>query len=813
MRNLLVTLVVVLFVQLAHSQEIDAYLRDPGKAPREHALDVQRMVVDVQFVPEEGKVSGKVVHEFTALRYEVDTVLFDAPDIEIKDVKLHRISGTKKPEEVSGLTWHTVKEGLVLELQHVRLKPDVQYSLAITYEAHPEKGIYFIGWNVDGITDTRNQTRQQIWTQGQGIDNRHWIPMYDNSNDKFITETVVTFNSDYQVLSNGDLKSRKNNKDNTTTWHYAMRHPHAGYLLMLAIDKYAVKHSRTATGVPVQFWYYPEHEDKVEYTSMYTEKMIEFLERETGYAYPWGTYSQVMVQDFLYGAMENTTATVFGDFFNSDAYSFNDRNYIGVNAHELTHQWFGDLVTARSNAGTWLQESFATYYAKLFIREIYGEDEFKMAQRGEVLSALAASKNDDYPVAHSRGGTARVYPKGSSVLQMLRYVLGDENYLRVIDAYLDKYAFKNVETNDLYQVILDELGLNLDWFFEQWLYKGGEPHYEVSYLSGEKTTHMVVRQIHERDQVIGLFKMPVWVAVHYTDGTSEKKQVWVEKETELISFKNQGGKKVAFVLFDVNSEITKQVTFKRTTAELLAQLAGAEHMIDRYDAIQALPELNDEIRKALHEAYRNNSFHSIREEIVKKLAVDKASFAFLKEVLPAADLRIRRAYLFAVDGAEETMREVVEQCLRDSSYINIDRALGLLVRSYPGDAAKYLEATAGVLGRNHELRINWLVYQITSGNTEYSNELVRYSSSLYEFRTRMAAFRGLIAVNLLTEESVQNLFDASLSLNRRLAGPAISTLQHFNKQEKYLRLIRNTLENSMLTEKEKSQLKNSGAVN
>lgn len=797
------------FSQLAVAQQLDCYLHDPNKGPREHELDVQKMVLDVHFEPKAGKVMGTVTHTFTVLRTNIDTIFFDAPDITIEEIQW-KLSNVKKASW-QNMPHHTVPTGLVMEVSGIDLNLKNTYEVRIKYTATPKKGIYFIGWNVDGVTDPRNQTRKQIWTQGQGIDNRHWIPMYDNMNDKFVTETFITFDEAYKVLSNGELLSNKSN-DGKTVWHYKMPHQHAGYLLMLAIDKYAVKKTVTESGVPVQFWYYPEHQDKLEYTSMYTERVIEFLERETGFKYAWGTYSQVMVQNFLYGAMENTSATIFGDFFLSDAYSFNDRNYISVNAHELTHQWFGDLITARSSAGTWLQESFATYYAKRFMREIYGDDEYRMILRGEVLSALRASEKDDYPVAHSMGGTSRVYPKGSTVLHMLRYVLGDRDYLRVIDAYLDKYAFKNVETNDLYQVIQDELGLNLDWFFDQWLYRGGEPHYEVSYQAHSDKTTMVIRQIQEQKPTVGLFKMPVNLAVYYTDGSSEHIQRWVEKQTEIIDIENTEGKTVAFVLFDENSEITKKVTFNRTKEELLAQLKHADHMIDRYDAIQALGDLDDEMRSALQEAYKANQFHGIREAIVRKLAEDKSSWEFLSEILPSADLIVRRAWLGQLSSLDETNKAMAETFLKDSSYNNISMALSLLVRSFPADQEKYLEQTSGFLGRNHDIRIPWLVYQITAGNSDYTAELSKYASDLYEFRTRISSFSGLTAVNYLDEQTILYLFDAATSLNGRLAHPAIETLKNFGKQESYRRMIQSVFDKSDLSENQKNTLKTSGVV-
>ena len=220
-----------------------------------------------------------------------------------------------------------------------------------------------------GTTPT-GRSRKQIWTQGQGVDNRHWIPCYDEQNDKLTTETIITFNSDYRVLSNGVLSNEHRNADGTTTWHYAMSHPHSVYLVMLAIGKYSVEERQSRRGVPVKLWYYPEYPDRVEPTYRYSTEAVDFLERETGIPYPWESYAQIPVQDFLYGGMENTTATVFADFFLVDRRAFLDRNYIGVNVHELTHQWFGDYITGRSGRQSWLQESFATFYAKLFLKEI-----------------------------------------------------------------------------------------------------------------------------------------------------------------------------------------------------------------------------------------------------------------------------------------------------------------------------------------------------------------------------------------------------------------------------------------------------------
>jgi len=440
---------------------------------------------------------------------------------------------------------------------------------------------------------------------------------------------------------------------------------------------------------------------------MHTEKIIEFLEAETGFPYPWGTYSQVMVQDFMYGAMENTSATIFGDFFNVDESGFNDRNYISVNAHEATHQWFGDLITARSNQGTWLQESFATYYAKLFMKSIYGADEYAINMRNEVNSALAAGERDNIPVVHSKSGSARVYPKGSTIIHMLRYVLGDEAYKRVIKHYLTKHAFGNVETNDLNQAIKDVLGQNLDWFFEQWLYRGGEPHYEVSYQNFGSKTLMTVSQIHEQNLTTGLFKMPIKCGVYFTDGSFVEKTHWVQKQTEQIMFDHDAGKTISYVLFDVNSEILKKVTFNKSAEVLKNQLANAKNLIDRYDAVLALSSVDIEVkREALQTAFEKESHHSIKGEIVKQLLEDSKSNFFLISKLPKEDVRVKRVVLADCKNAK-VFKSIFESGLSDKSYINKEAALRCLCEDKGTNRDAYFERTKDDIGLGHNVRITW----------------------------------------------------------------------------------------------------------
>ncbi|MCF8201377.1 MAG: hypothetical protein K9J29_05305, partial [Bacteroidia bacterium] len=321
---------------LSQFPETQCYHVDHGAHERNRNIDVTHMKVEVRFDVMKKTVFGKVTHTFTALQTTLDTIFFDAPGIQIKSATWDGKPLSFKIIPAGVVVYPAFTAPIALKIDRnapittkkkgantkananaaiVASSASPAHQIVFDYIAQPQKGIYFSGFTaangqpLSQQRDEKEMIREQIWTQGQGIDNRHWIPMIDDRGDKFITETVVTHDSKHQVLSNGALKSKRINKDGTTTWHYAMDKPHAGYLLMLAVGEYAVQNTLSAAGTPLEFWYYPQHPEKLEPTSRYSEAIIDFLSKETGIPYPWGTYSQVMVQDFLYGAMENTSAT------------------------------------------------------------------------------------------------------------------------------------------------------------------------------------------------------------------------------------------------------------------------------------------------------------------------------------------------------------------------------------------------------------------------------------------------------------------------------------------------------------------------
>ncbi len=784
----------ILFITLILSQTTFAqnsyrsYLKD-NTSYREHSLDITKMKVEVSFEPQIGLVKGKVSHTFTVLQKNVDSVFFDAPEIKVKSASLNN----------QPLKYTIDKKGIWI-FPSKPMNWDETGTIVFEYEATPRRGIYFIGWNIEE-SKIKNPfaVRKQIWTQGQGIDNRQWIPMYDDMNDKFITETVITFDADYQVLSNGKLISKKQNNDKTITWNYAMSKPHAGYLLMIGIGKYAIKQTKSSHGVPMNLYYYPEFADRAEPTYRYSEKMVDFLERETGIPYPWESYSQIMVQDFIFGAMENTTATIFGDFFNVDERAYKDRNYVGVNCHELTHQWFGDYITARDGRDTWLQESYATYFPKLFTRQIIGEDEYDWQRRGEQNTAIDASKKDRNPVRHTMGGTARVYPKGSGVISMLSYVLGDEEWKRALNYYLKTHAYSNVETNDLIQAIQDKLGKDLTWFFDEWLYKGGEPQYTIHYedliyKDGNRLTEIAIEQTHQRDEVVTLFKMPIVFEVHYKDGSFDKVTDWIDEQFEVVKINNKNKKDIAFVLFDPNSQVMKTVVFKKSFEELKEQVLTAQYMLDRYDALIALKEFDiAKKREILLAIFKKENFHAIKSEVINQLINDSNANTIetLKTVFNQSPSAPKLAAIKGLNTNEQLWKNTFENALSDSSYDVVLASLEKLCKLFPQDAKQYLDKTKDVYGMNNVVNIKWLELSIANNFDREKNTtaLVNYTSTTWEFRTRNNAFTSIKALNYLDEKLIANIFDAMLSTNARLSGPTSQLAEHFGTQLNYKQMM------------------------
>lgn len=778
----------------AYSQDkVKTFVTDPNWDMRDHPLDMIHLRAELSFDAPKGLVKGKITHRFKPLREKVDSFYLDGPSVRIKEASL---SG--KPlrfRQDSAGYWFFPETALSWN------RTD---SVTLVYEANPRRGLYFVGWN-----DPKNMSRKQIWSQGQGIDNRHWLPMYDEMNDKITSELLITFDKDYKVLSNGNLLSSKE-KDGMKVWHYKMTRPHAPYLIMMAAGKYEIRETKSQSGVPMFQYYYPEWKDRVPSAYRHSEQMMDFFEKEIAVKYPWETYSQVPVQDYMFGAMENTTATVFGDFSFVDERAFIDKSYVSTNAHELAHQWFGDFITARSSRHHWLQESFATYYSQLFERDIYGNDFFDWSRRLANNQALDASKKDKMPVANSEAGTVRHYPKGAFVLNMLKNVVGGrEIYNKAITHYLKKHPYGNVDSNDLLVAFEEVSGMPLDWFWEQWVYKGGEPSYKVQFRQynsqgGQEFLEFHVSQVHERNDLVGLFKMPVWTEIVFADGSKSRKQTWIQKEHEIITIPNPEKKPVSFVLFDPNSEVLKSIDFKKPIEMLKIQAVKAESMLDRFDAVVAMRDIPfDRKFEILQDVFAKEKFHAVKAEIISQIVNvnDPRAHQLIRSGIAAPEVQVRKATLAIKKIPGELLAEY-EKLLKDQSYETVTAALEHLCMDKPEKTMEYLEATKGVEGtRGRIVIVKWLELAcLYTKDKKFHDQLVDLSSGSYEFQTRVNAINALRRLNVFDQAVLENLIDAGFSGNNRLANPAIDVLKDFAAVNEYRKMISGYIESKNFTQ-------------
>ncbi|KGO86718.1 aminopeptidase [Flavobacterium rivuli WB 3.3-2 = DSM 21788] len=446
----------ILFAQAQHPQQ----LKD---------VDFKTIDAYLTFDVSQKQVTGKVTYTFE-VSSKPDTIYIDAHNMQFKDVK---VNGKKKTG------WAASASALKLFKGYKKGKNTVEF----TYTAQPKQTLYFVRFDCPECNNTATtgpngigDSDVQIWTQGQGKYTSHWLPSFDDVNEKVIFNLSIGYEKGYEVMANGVLKS-KSVQGNLQKWEYQMDKPMSSYLAMLTIGQFEHQSQTAATGTPLEFWYRPEDASKFGPTYRDSKRIFDFLEREIGVNYPWRIYRQVPVLDFLYAGMENTTSTIFSEDFVVDETGFNDRSYINVNAHELAHQWFGDLITAESGTHHWLQEGFATYFALLAEQELYGNDHFNY-QLYEMAERLQqAAKTDTIPVMNEKASTLSFYQKGAWAVHVLREGIGHDVFKTAIKNYLEKYAYKNVNTDEFLAEINKVSSYDTASFKKRWL---ESPGFEVA---------------------------------------------------------------------------------------------------------------------------------------------------------------------------------------------------------------------------------------------------------------------------------------------------------------------------------------------
>ena len=504
-------------------------------------IDILHTQLDLRFNWTQETVIGKAVLHVKPYFYPIDHFALDAVGFKIK--------------EISFADWPTPPDfNYDGEKIHFQLSEPLQNHdtilLTVEYEAYPsegmegsraitsDKGLFFINPRLEIPGKP-----QQIWTQGETEFNSKWFPTIDKPNERTTQETIITVLDKFQTLSNGLLYKSVQNPDGTRTDYWRMDQPHAPYLFMVAIGEFAIV-EETWKQIPVQYYVEKQYEADAKDIFANTLEMLSFFSEITGIDYPWSKYAQVVVEDYVSGAMENTTSVIFGDFVQKHQRELIDQGNDGIVAHELFHHWFGNYVTCESWSNLTLNEGFANYSEYLWFEHKYGVDEADHHRKQELQGYLYEASNRTHPLIHfsyddkENMFDQHSYNKGGLVLHMLRNHVGDLAFFSALHNYLTEHAFQAVEVHDLRLAFEKTTGEDLNWFFNQWFLASGHPILNVSHRWEEESSKLtlVVEQIQDPEHALPIYRLPTEVAVVYNDNHLHPIPIDINQRKQIFEF-------------------------------------------------------------------------------------------------------------------------------------------------------------------------------------------------------------------------------------------------------------------------------------
>ncbi|MGI8495711.1 MAG: M1 family metallopeptidase [Pyrinomonadaceae bacterium] len=534
------------FAQAQTTSGGDAVFRGISKELRTY--DVQHYIIRSKFDRSDKIYFGDVTIQLKPLRNNFNSVLLDAADMKFDSIKL----------ESTGVDLRYVQTGEKLTVNLDKsYSPDDLLSIRLKYSAKPKKGVYFV--------DAAENHSSQVWTQGEPEEIHHWFPSYDYPDDKATTEQFITVPKNEVAVANGELLETVENADGTKTFHYKMPVVHSVYLTSFSVGKYSRIEDKYKN-IPLGYYVYPGRENIGKDAFGKTPDMMRVYESLTGVAFPYNKYDQTIVARFNFGGMENISATTMADT-EIFAVSFMPNEIIDLVSHELAHSWFGDLVTCQNWSELWLNEGFATYMEAAYREKVFGRKDYLRKIEEDADRAIAYDLT--HRPRHALFNISAVpddslfdtttYQKGGAVIHMLRETVGEANFWKAINIYLNRHKFANVRSTDLKKAMEEVSGMDLNWFFNQWVYKGGFPQISVkqSYNPSAKQLTLTVFQTQQADAVTpSAFMLPLEISVATASGSKIEK-LEIKDRTQTFSFKVDG--KPSKIYFDPNEKIPLKI--------------------------------------------------------------------------------------------------------------------------------------------------------------------------------------------------------------------------------------------------------------
>lgn len=645
--------------------------------------------LDVAFDWEKAQLKGKAWITLSPHFYPTDSLTLDAKGMDIHKLELVRKSGNV------GLSY-------VYDTLQLRIKLDKSYSRKETYTVYVEytakpnelkvngseaindaRGLYFI--NHDGKESGKPR---QLWTQGETESNSAWFPTIDKPNLKMTTELSMTVEKGYATLSNGIMISSKNNADGTHTDTWKMDLPYAPYLVMMAAGPFSIVKDKWKN-MEVSYYVDPEYAPYARDIFGDTPEMLEFFSNRLGVPYPWPKYSQVVVHDFVTGAMENVTASVFYERMHMTSRELIDERKEDIIAHELFHQWFGDLVTCESWANIAMNESFATYGEYLWNEYKHGKDRADAGLHDDLTQYLYISNISPEPLARfnykNRDDVfdAISYQKGGRVLHLLRHYVGDEAFFQSLNKYLTDHRFGTGEFHQLRLAFESVTGQDLNWFFNQWYFAKGHPVLDISYEYDwqSKTVTVSISQVQDTYDGTPYFRIPLEIDV-YANGNVKRYSSLMDEANESFSFSCEG--RPDLVNVDAEKILICEKSDHKSDTAFAFQLNHGPLYLDRLESLQFFAEnpASPFYQQAMLRGLNDKSF-GIREFTLEQIQLQdmEDQGGLLKEKIISlartdSGSMVRALAIDEIGTWNDTsIIDILELAMLDSSYLVISTAL------------------------------------------------------------------------------------------------------------------------------------------
>ena len=723
---------------------------DPYQAAADRNFDLIHTYLDLSFDWEEERVIGTAQLTLSPHFYPSQTLLLDAINFKVLNVRDLKTGMSldfdylqQKDLKIFLNNQVTREDTIIIEIDYYAFPSQTGGSEAIT----SDKGLFFI--NSTGEEDKP----QQIWTQGETENNSKWFPTLDKPNSRTSQEIKLTVQDRFVTLSNGLLINSKDNGNGTRTDHWYQKQSHAPYLFAVVVGEFE-KVQDQWRDIDVDYYVEPEFKDYARAIFPYTIEMLDFFSEKLGVDYPWDKYAQVVVRDYVSGAMENTSAVIFGEFMYGT-----DRDLIDVDvnekivAHEMMHHWFGDLVTCESWANLTLNEGFANYSEYLWLEHKHGKgiaDFHKMNEKEGYFSSLSYNM---HPLIHYGYNDkedmfdAHSYNKGGLVLHMLRHLVGDEAFFASCKKYLEDNAYTEVEIDELRLAFEEVTGLDLNWFFDQWFLSSGQPtlNVEKSYDNAKKTMTVGIRQVHSNEKMPAIFQLPIEIDFHFKDGSKQREKVFVNSLNSEFDFALT--EEPVLTVIDPENVLLAIIQYNQSQAEYFKQLELSESFEHRLEAVRFLMAEGNLPARAVKLALKDDvwvirrvALSQLNNPLQINIVVDMAKNDSHSEVRAAA---INTLIRLGDDKHEALAKYVIEE---EKAYNVISAAIEYLVFSGSPKAA---EIASGLESSNSPAILLSVgkIYEESSQLDKlafYESAITRFKS--YELVDFLQIYSDLLAV-------------------------------------------------------------------